>query len=364
MYALWPLSDRSTHITVEHVTRIETTTVLSVPTPPIVISIPAPVSTATDTRACPIPRTDAPSLVPPKLPEDVKRLAVSPTNAGWIAAWNDDHLFVSTDAGRTFHRTLDGVGDVHAAQFDCFGNVVVVRGDQIGIAVGAHETWNTVAGLDLATEGWGDEVLHPNVALIGGRDVIVVGRRPGDEGGARVAVSHDLATTWRYHDMGDYSAPSRHAAGFQRADGSIVVGVTVPDCMTEHLSWIEIAANGASKTHESQIFGEAFQFWNESIISTYGRRKMSAPDDSDWKLVGENEWWGVPIPAPYPVFVTAEKAARFVGGKLRDYPWILDEGEERAMDPAGRLWTIACGQLWIARKDRASGYCLHDPNDS
>ncbi|MGE0402331.1 MAG: hypothetical protein AB7T06_36860 [Kofleriaceae bacterium] len=348
----------TTHV----VTRVEhtrTTEVLAIPSPPVMVPLPvaAPPS-ATDTRTCPTPRTDAPSLIPPQLEIEPTGLAVSPTNAGWIAAWNETYVFVSTDAGRTFRRVLDGDGRVHAAQFDCFGHVIVARGARLGIAEGARETWRDIPGLDLGNL---DDIGYDDITLIGGgRDVIVLGSSPrraelGNEGRARVAVSRDLGASWAYYSLSEYSAGGELAAGVQRADGTILVGTVIPDCMSEDLSWIEIAPDGTAKTHWHQIYGVAFQFWGDSILSSYGRRALAAPEDVHWSAYPDEASYGIPIPAPYPVFVTAEKAGRLVGTKLRDYSWTL-EGEQMQMDPAGRLWSISCGRLWIAR-DRASGYC-------
>ena len=346
------------------VTRVEhttTTQVLTIPSPPVIVTMPvAAPPTATETRVCPTPRTDAPHLVPPQLDEDVTGLAVSPTNAGWIALWNDNHVFVSTDAGRTFHRALDGHGVVHSVQFDCFGHAIVARGDQLGVAEGARETWRAVPGLDVSDS---DEGSYDNVSLIGGgRDLIVLGMKPGDDSLARLAVSRDLGASWTYHDMSDYSASGETVAGLQRADGSILVGTAIPDCMTEDISWLEIAPDGKAHTQSMQIYGIAFQFWGDSIISTYSRRKINAPEDVPFTVLPDNEWNGTPIPAPYPVFVTEDKAARLIGKKLWDYPWKL-EGEHQQMDPAGRLWSIACGKPWIARADRISGYCVDESDN-
>ncbi len=343
------------------ITRVEqshTTTVLTIPTPPVIVSMPvAAPPTTLDTRVCPTPRTDAPRFIPPELEEEVSGLAVSPTNAGWIAAWNVNHGFVSTDAGKTFQRRLDGNGSVHDVQFDCFGHVVVARGAQLGIADGARETWHAIPGLDLADD---DDIGYDEVEIIGGgRDLIVLGIAPGDEVHARVAVSRDLGASWAYHDLTSYGGVGEYATGVQRADGTIFVGTTIPDCMTEDLSWIEIAPDGTSKKHFHQIYGVSFQFWGDSILATYGQRKIDAPEAVHWTQYPGETYYGHPIPAPYPVFVTEDKAARLVGTKLRDYPWLI-EGDHMQMDPAGRLWSVACGKLWIAMKDRSSGYCAED----
>src|SRR5690349_9793058 len=45
---------------------------------------------------CPPPRTDAPH-VSPDLPEPITGVRPATSNAGWIAAWNAEHVFVSLD---------------------------------------------------------------------------------------------------------------------------------------------------------------------------------------------------------------------------------------------------------------------------
>jgi hypothetical protein len=94
---------------------------------------------ATANQACPPPRTDAPRAKALHPPHDVNRVTASRTNAGWIAAWDDTQVLVSTDAGVSFYRVLDGPGAVNDVTFDCFGNVVVLRDRQLGIREGTHE---------------------------------------------------------------------------------------------------------------------------------------------------------------------------------------------------------------------------------
>lgn len=344
------LARESTTKVVTHVERTTTTRVLALP--PLLVPQAAPPATL-DPRACPTPRTDAPTIVPPELPELVHDLAVSPTNAGWIAAWNDQHVFVSTDAGRTFQRRLDGIGRVRAVQFDCFGRAIAIRGDKLGVVDDlARETWRSVPGIDLAIP---DPASPPNVALVGGgRDVIVVGLGPGDAGRLHVAISRDLGTSWTYHAMADYSEPAAYVAGVQRADGTILVGATLVDCMTNDLAWLEISPRGTVRSHWHAMSGVEFQFSGDSIISRYARRSLLSADADPWdRLTPEDDAvdYGTLVPAPYPVFVEPGDASRLVGTTLRPYRWQIT-GDHHQMDPAGRLWSIACGQPWIARHDR------------
>jgi hypothetical protein len=334
------------------VTRVEhskTTEVLTIPMAPQLVHLPVASSTTTEVRACPTPRTDAPRVGPPTFDEDVERLVVSSTNAGWIAAWNDEHIFVSTDAGRTFKRMLDGVGDVHDVAFDCFGRVIAVRDEKLGISEGGRDTWRSVPGLELGDEKVDEMWWPPKVHLIGGgRDVIVVGNATGGgDSHARVAITRDLGATWTYRDLTSYASSSEDIGGFQRADGSIVVGVEVPDCMSDALSWVEIRPDGTSAEHWISMPGAQFEFYGDQVYTGYARRKLDAPADAEWTRFPEDHYSGTPIQAPYPMMVSDESAARMVGSTPKLLPWVI-EGEQHAMDPAGRLWSIVCGQLWIA----------------
>lgn len=341
------------------ITRVEhskTTEVLAIPMAPQLVQVPVATASATaEARACPTPRTDAPRIEPPSLDEDVDDFVVSPTNAGWIAAWNHEHIFVSTDAGRTFRRTLDGVGDVRDVAFDCFGRVLAVREEMLGISDGGRDMWRSVPGLELDSEKDGEMWWPAKVRLIGGgRDVIVVGQATGaGDAHARVAVSRDLGASWSYRDLTSYAESSEDIGGFQRADGSIVVGVEVPDCMSDDLAWVEIRPDGTSDEHWISMPGAQFEFYGDQIYTAYARRKLDAPVDAEWTRFPDEQVSGTPIQAPYPVVVSSEKAARMVGSTAKILPWVI-EGEQHAMDPAGRLWSIVCGQLWIA-STRPSG---------
>ncbi len=324
------------------VTRVEhskTTEVLAIPMAPQLVTLPvaAPPTTA-ELRACPAPRTDAPRFTPEDLPERVQHLAVSPTNAGWIAAWNDTHVFVSTDAGRNFRRTLDGLGDVQDVTFDCFGRVVVLRDDKLGISESGRDTWREVPGIDMIDAG------H---LVGGGRDVIVVGNATGTDPRARVAITRDLGVTWSYRDLTSFVESSEHVRGVQRADGTIVIGIEVPDCMTDDLAWVEIRPDGTGDEHWITMPGARFEIYGDQVYTAYARRSLDAGDDVEWTRFPEDQYSGTPIRAPYPVLVSDGTATRMVGSTPKALPWIV-EGDEHAMDPAGRLWSIVCEQPWIA----------------
>src|SRR5687767_9644587 len=81
--------------------------VVPVAGPPIVVEKPAPPPAprrAVATRACPIPRFDAPVIEAPSIDDDFPNVVrVASTNVGWVAVWSSE-LFVSRDAGASFAR--------------------------------------------------------------------------------------------------------------------------------------------------------------------------------------------------------------------------------------------------------------------
>src|SRR5688500_7732288 len=84
----------------EHeVVRTSRTSVAAMPAPlPIIERI---VNVPTDRTACPPPRTEALVVKPAEIPdyEDIAHVRPSVTNAGWIAAWNERHVYISMNAG-------------------------------------------------------------------------------------------------------------------------------------------------------------------------------------------------------------------------------------------------------------------------
>lgn len=343
---------------IRRVEHTATTDVVTVPLPPQLVPVPiaAPVA---DPRACPTPRTDAPRITPPALPEDVHGLSVSPTNAGWIAAWNDDHIYISSDAGRTFRRVLDGTGLVREVAFDCFGRAIAIRGERLGVIDGGRERWPAIPGIDLADQ-IGDGASWPaKVALIGGgRDIIVVGTAISSIGDApaRVAMTRDGGATWTYRDLAAYASSSEDISGYQRADGTIVVGVQVPDCRSDDLVWVEIKPDKTTTEHWVWMPGGQFELYGDRVYTSSAWRDLRAPDTAEWTQLPDEPSLGMPIRAPYPVLVSDDRATRLANTTAKPYPWVI-EGVQHAMDPAGRLWSIVCGQPWIASAQASGREC-------
>jgi hypothetical protein len=242
---------------------------------PITIEAPLSPPPASAARACPLPRTDAPRAKRVNPPQDVNRVTPSLTNAGWIAAWDDQHVMLSTDAGVSFDRVLDGPGNVGAVAFDCFGNLVVVRDQQLGIREGARERWQRVpAGLR------GNE--DDPVALIGGGpDVIMIGIARGDTWQARLAVSADLGASWWYSDLIEYWESSR-ATGRQTSDGAIDIVLTTADCMSDPQTRFRIRAGKVVR----EELGDASEHPEPDYVRDAAGRRWSIDETKD----GEAAW--------------------------------------------------------------------------
>ena len=249
-----PRTHEVTTRTIETVQTIHTERVVTVPTP-IAIPVATPTVTEAPRDACPPPRTDAPRLSPAQIHLDANITGVhaSPSNAGWVAAWNDTEVFLSTDAGRTFARVLDGPGEVRSAGIDCFGRTIVVRASGIGIRDGAREQWRALPGLQLQDfVDNGERYPRKTWVVGGGPDVVVVGY-PLDsafEQKPRVAISSDGGASWRYHDVDTYFEGSR-LTGRQRANGRIDLALEILDCMFEGRTSVTIANGIVTKRDES-----------------------------------------------------------------------------------------------------------------
>ncbi|MEZ4403180.1 MAG: hypothetical protein R3B06_24360 [Kofleriaceae bacterium] len=298
-------------------------------------SAPA-VVTATDAAParvrCPVPRTDAPRLRPPALPEAVERVMVAPSNAGWVAAWNQDHIYVSTDAGAHFARVLDGPGAVADVGFDCLGTVIAVRGDQVGLRTGSAEVWRPIPGVRLSADD------APHAAIVsGGPEVVVVGLVPTESWAPRVARSSDGGRRWRFHDL-DAAWENPVIVGRQYENRRIAFTLPSEDCR------------------------DAFQ-----LEVTIGPHGVTTEVGDTWHYVGGRAW-GDHLPADARwldhdlVTTPAGAVARVRGERARTLP-IVVEGDAAITDAAHRVWTIVCGRPWIARA-QPSGYSCPDGGDT
>ncbi len=319
---------------------------------------PAPGLTAGGRRAsCPPPRTEAPRIIPPELDEPIENVQPAVSNAGWIAAWNTEHVFVSTDAGASFSRVLDGPGAVRDVDFDCHGNVIVLRGALVGMRSGPREHWRSIPGVQLADKKYGvsDESEPPHVSIIGGGpDLAVAGHEiDHDSDKARLAVSEDLGESWRYYDL--HSSVEGPMIGRQREDGRIDLGVIVVDCRSEDLLWVRVE-NGVAEHLMQWIPGmNASLSGDLALTGTQWRRRRS--DEEDWTPIT-----GLPADSRASVLenstilVEDTVAYKVSHGRARKLPWRI-EGSGIAADPAGRIWSVVCGQPWIAQRTPSGRTC-------
>ncbi len=294
--------------------------------------------------SCPPPRRDAPWLVP-KLDEDIVAVRPAPSDAGWIAAYNRDHVFVSFDAGATFARVLDGDGAVTDASFDCYGHLIVLRGKRVGIRDGEHERWRDVPALRGGEQDAGG-------VLGGGPDVVVVGNAPGDAWQARLAISDDLGATWSYRELAGEFESDMHLRGRQRADGTIDAAISSADCMNDDLMWARVQHGEVATVAAAMAEGASFAVYGDLVVADLGWRTRTG----DWHELALPREVVTVVPGAFPVVVAGDKTFR-IGerGEVRALPLVV-EGEPQTVDLAGRVWSVACGKPLIAKRT-ATGAC-------
>lgn len=323
------------------VERAPTAALLPIPVPlPVERVVAVPAARAT----CPPPRRDAPFAAPAPLPEPIERVRPSVTNAGWIAAWNADHVFISLDAGRSWQRRLDGPGTVQDVTFDCFGRALALRDDRIGIREGDAERWAHVPGISPVDELYGRD----GVLLGGGPDVVVIGhpkRSPDDTWRARLAVSHDLGATWRTRDLVEYWEGGE-VRGRQHEDGTILAMIPQADCMGD-TPWVFRWRDGALEELWSAL---------DANLAFFGDRMMSS---TEWQRIGADATHALPaldgveriLEGPYPIVIAGGKLHRIAGTRAIELPWQLGpDADGVSADPAGRIWSVVCGRPHVATR--------------
>jgi hypothetical protein len=343
----------------ERVVATTSTHVVAVPT---AIEVERVVEVASQRSECPMPRTDAPRTQPTQPAETVGNVKPAKTNAGWIAAWNTTTVFVSRDAGASWRRVLDGSDYVIDVDFDCFGNVLVVRGDRVGVAYTGGEHWSRVPYLMLRDNDpeVGDAYYHRAVASIvgGGPDIAIIGHsRGGPETGwqARLVITSDHAH-WRQYELGD-GWEGRPAAGRQYPDGSIVAMIPLADCMSD-LPWTFELRDGAVKRLDigMQDGRASLQIWDDVIVAATGWQTL-AGDAHDF-----DDSLATPLPGPAPILRDGDRTFRFVDGlrvptKIR----ISEDATSVATDAGGRIWTVICGRVAVATSNTRP--CAEGDND-
>jgi hypothetical protein len=337
-------------------TRSDIVLVPSVVTYERVVNVPA------QRAACPPERSDAPRVQPAQPPELVDRVRPSETNAGWIAAWNTETIFISRDAGASWTRALDGDGPVRDVAFDCYGNAIAVRGAHLGST--RDNTWRPLPQIDLRDRSPdnGDEWSHDAEVVIvgGGPDIAIVGHVPfGDEPDwrARLIVSRDGGDTFLVRDFADSSWQTGTIAGRQHADGSIVGMVPQSDCGGDS-PWMFRFENDtvtdfyAGTSAELEIFGDL-------IVAEDGWQRIGSDETAPIEGVEGNV---TVLAGPHPILVDANnKLYRFAHGTAKPLPWNLS-GDPRgaSVDRSGRVWSIACGTTLHIATRAAAPLCEGD----
>jgi hypothetical protein len=275
---------------------------------------------ALERAQCPPPRRDVPATKLTQPPEQVDYVRPSITNTGWIAAWNDTHVFVSTDAGATWKRVSDGDGEVRDVNFDCFGRPIVARG--------------TIAELDDA---------HDVVVLGGGPDMVFVGAAPRndeDPTRGRLLRSRDGGRTWQIRDLVEsWEMP---VYGRQYEDASIVAIVHEGDCGGQTPVTFEFDRTLARIEDSTKLADY------DELLSREGGIDGVEAYRIDTSI----------IEGPTPIIVANGHAWRYVNHHALELPvQVTTESGAIAADAAGRIWAAACGHLALATREPPGDYC-------
>jgi hypothetical protein len=286
----------------------------SPPPPP-----PRPKAEPAAKPVCPAPVRDVRASRVGIIDDLVGHVHPSPTDARWIAAWNDDYVWVSRDAGATFTRVLDGPGTVADVGFDCFGNPIVLRGAAVGTIVDGGEVWRTIPGITSAAR-----------VIDGGPDLAILGIP------AQIAVSSDHGLGWRFRDLDRaYEAASPH--GRESADGTIDVAVTIADCDYAGIIWATWRASGEYGERRITVDETSTFGLYDGVLVDDGRLSH---DGSAWQPIAGWPERGTSLEAPWPaVLGEGGIASRIRGGKAIALPYCVD-GRAPAIDAAGRVWMI------------------------
>jgi hypothetical protein len=305
-----------------------------------VVTVPMPVAFAqtvqipAEPARCPLGRTDAPLAQPTQPPEEIIDVRPSPTNAGWVATWNAESIFVSRNAGASWTRVLDGAGEVSDVSFDCFGRVIAIRGKRVGIRDGEHERWRT-APVSI-------EDGMPSRVLGGGPDIVLVAHAIGMNG-VRLAISRDGGETWASHRLAAYWEGDK-VRGRQYEDGTIRGAVPVTDCDSYTLFMFRLRDGElASVEHARYPRGPVETLFDKTEDGALYELEYDATVDG-----------------PVPLLVQDHEVHRVVNGKQRRTRWFVRNPYTAVGDAAGHVWNVACGKLELATARVTRGT---DPRD-
>lgn len=326
---------------------VRTVTTREVVTVAVPVAFEQPYVVPAAPARCPLPRTDAPLVQPAQPPETVDAVRPAPTNAGWVAAWNAKAIFISRDAGATWTRVLDGVGEVADVSFDCFGRVIAVRGKRVGIRDGDRERWRTAP-----------VKLHdgePARVLGGGPDIALVAYSMADDSmEPRLAISRDGGASWRTRPLSDYWE-GEAIRGRQYEDGTIRGAIPVTDC-DSYLLWVFRFRDDKMEHVEHARYWREPVWEGNRMIDPVGHRLFDRDEDG---ILFEVEFDST-VDGPVPLLLRDDEVHRFTNGKTRRTPWIVGNPHTAAGDAAGHVWSVVCGKLEIATARANRGTDPHD----
>jgi hypothetical protein len=322
-----------------------TTAVITVPVPYVVHdrtmpveSAPTPVPAVVTAPTCPAEvhtvRDPQPAAFPHEY-EPFEHVTPALTDARWLAVWNGQAVYASLDGGHTFARVLDGIGTVRDVAFDCFGHVLVVRDNQLGVRDGERERWQPVAWIDAERE-------YAAALVGGGPDAIVLA--PTEHGQMRVAISSDLGASWMFHDLDSYWSEHRTSAR-QLADGTIRIATTFADCMTDPMHWFVIA-HGEVRDEPGDHQAESGPFFARGDITYAGYywRRRGAPG---WAQIAKLPMDNAEemLAGPVPRVITNGRIYALADGVATELRVAPADVHVLAVDAAGRMWGLHDGAL-------------------
>src|SRR5439155_15264151 len=141
-------------------------------------------------------------------------------------------------------------------------------------------------------------------------------------------------------------------------DGTIQIAISLADCMNDVVAWTTLG-DRAVVDRSSITEGAPFAIYADLALAGDCWYRAGGT----WQripAVPEHDGI-VPVPGPIPTVIDGHDAYRVRAGGARRLPVFVD-GAPKAVDAAGRIWSIADGELRIAhRAPPATSACDHDP---
>jgi hypothetical protein len=308
------------------------------PPPPPPVAAPA---------GCPAPVTTIAKVTIQQPADEVTTIVASLTNAGWIAAWNEQHIWVSHDGGATFERELDGPGDVGGVTFDCFGHAIAVRAGAIGIHA-EREVWHLVPGMQVAADS-------PHGTLIGGGPniAIVFDATSETHQESELAISSDHGASWSFRAL-DTAYEDGRTTGREHADGSFELAIAYGDCMRDPLAWFEISGDDITEV-EASAFSARVLIHDHVAYNGLAVRSRRGGEwvADDWSAIrgvpdDANITW---VDGASPRLIANNTIYRIVDGRAKRVGKLPPDLSPMVVDAAGRVWSVR-----LAKPEAKSGW--------